>query len=100
MNRPVRVMRQLGECVVGDFVAVEIDGRVLEGVIQFIARAPQGGFLLTFAAEAGTWEIYAVNGACSIVSHMGAEPELPSWSFETTATVADTCTGRRFVRQG
>ncbi|MBX3475474.1 MAG: hypothetical protein KF754_13935 [Planctomycetes bacterium] len=96
MSNRVRVLRRLGDCVVGDFVAVEIDGQLLEGVIQFMARAPQGGFLLTFAAEAGTWELYAVNGTCSVVSHISADA--PQWCFETTALVADTASGRRFSR--
>jgi hypothetical protein len=97
MSNRVRVMRQLGDCEVGDFLAAEIDGQLVEGSVQFIARAPQGGFLLTFAAEAGTWELYAVNGTCSVVSHMASDPA--PWAIETTATVADTCTGRRFARQ-
>lgn len=99
MSHRVRVMRSLGDCVVGDPVALELDGRVVEGVIQFLARPPQGGFLLTFAAEAGTWEICAVNGTCSIVSQLAAEIGSPCPDMEPAATVADTRTGRRFQRQ-
>jgi hypothetical protein len=96
MQTRVRVMRRLGDCAVGDVLALELDGRVFEGVIRFIARAPQGGFLLTVTAETGTWELYAVHGACRVVSQLAHEPHEAAWHFETTATVADSRTGRRF----
>lgn len=95
MNRTVRVLRQLGDCRVGDVVAVELDGVVVEGVIQFLARAPQGGWILTFAAEGGTWEIFARNGECSVVSQIANDAAL--WTFEGVRTVADSATGRRFA---
>lgn len=96
MNIPVRVLKPLGQCAVGDFLAVEIDGRVFEGTIQFLARAPRGGWILTFCADAGTWEIFAQDGNCTVVSHITADYETPQWVFESARTVADTRTGRRF----
>jgi hypothetical protein len=80
---------------VGDVVAVEFDGSVVEGVIQFLARAPQGGWILTFAADCGTWEIFAQGGECSVVSQIANDAAL--WTFESVRTVADTVTGRRFA---
>ncbi|MBK9974246.1 MAG: hypothetical protein IPP14_05685 [Planctomycetes bacterium] len=97
MNIPVVVLRPLGECAVGDFLAVEIDGQVFEGTIQFLARAPRGGWILTFCAEAGTWEIFACDGHCTVVSQIVAEEAALQWTFESARTVADTGTGRRLL---
>lgn len=94
MNDTVRVLRPLGECSVGELLAVQIGGSMIEGVIQFLARAPQGGWILTFASERGTWEIYAAGGECSLVSQITPE----HWEIEGTSTVADTTTGGRARR--
>lgn len=95
MNTRVHILKPLGECVVGELLAVQIDGLIVEGTVQLVARAPQGGWILSFAADSGFWEIFARDGECSVVSHLLADPD-DLWQFESARVVADTRTGLRF----
>ncbi len=93
----VRILRPPGECNVGEFLAVELDGRYIEGRITFLARTPTGGWIVTFDGESATWEVYCANGVCTLVSRLVEE----QWTFEPTLRpVADTRTGRRFSLSG
>jgi hypothetical protein len=97
MGTNFRILRPLGTCEVGDYLAVEIDGRLIEGQITFLARTPAGGWMVTLDAEGATFEVYCANHACTLVSQIAEEA---AWTFEqleAARPVVDTQTGRRLT---
>ncbi|MEZ5992876.1 MAG: hypothetical protein R3E76_11040 [Planctomycetota bacterium] len=95
-----RILKALGTCSVGEFLAVEHDGRLIEGQITFLARTPAGGWMVTLDANGSTYEVYCSRGVCTLVSQVAEEA---AWTFEeleTARPVADTRTGRRFTASG
>ena len=96
----IRILRSLGSCNAGDHLAVEIDGRLIEGQITFLARTPTGGWMVTLEPDGETYEVYCANGNCTLVSQVAEEA---AWTFEqleAARKVADTQTGRRFTATG
>lgn len=95
-----RILKALGKCSVGEFLAIEHEGRLIEGNITFLARTPTGGWMVALEAEGTTYEVYCANGQCTLVSQVAEEA---AWTFEeleTARQVADTRTGRRFTAGG
>lgn len=95
-----RILRLLGTCAVGDRLAVENDGRIIEGQITFLARTPAGGWMVTLDAEGATYEVYCSNGHCTLVSQLASDANWTFEQLETSRQVADTQTGRRFTATG
>jgi hypothetical protein len=97
MGERIRILRPLGQCSVGDYLVVELDGAFLEGQITFLSRTPTGGWIVTFESNTATYEVYCANGVCTLVSRIAEE----QWTFEPNARpVADTRTGRRLTLSG
>lgn len=46
MGANFRILKALGSCSTGEFLAVEIDGRLIEGQITFLSRTPTGGWMV------------------------------------------------------
>jgi hypothetical protein len=100
MTGVFRILRPLGQCSAGDRLAIETEGRIVEGQITFLARTPAGGWMVTLDAEGATYEVYCSNGHCTLVSQLAEDS---GWTFEQlefARQVADTRTGRRFTATG
>ena len=100
MGANFRILRSLGSCNAGDHLAVEIDGRLIEGQITFLARTPTGGWMVALEADGATYEVYCANGNCTLVSQVAEEA---AWTFEQlelSRQVVDSRTGRRFTATG
>jgi hypothetical protein len=100
MSGAIRILRPVGTCSVGDFLAVEFDGRLVEGQITFLARTPTGGWMVTLEAEGAAFEVFCTNGHCTLVHQIASDS---GWTFEqleTARKVADTRTGARFTATG
>ena len=97
MGGNFRILKALGDCRLGEYLAVELDGRVFEGQITFLSRTPAGGWMVTLDVQGRTFEVYCARGVCTLVSQLAEEA---SWTFEeleTARQVVDTRTGRRFT---
>ena len=95
-----RILRKLGQCRVGDRLAVENNGRIIEGLITFLARTPAGGWMVTLDAEGATYEVYCANGSCTLVSQIASDAYWTFEQLEYSRQVVDTQTGRRFTATG
>jgi len=100
MDANFRILKSLGSCSTGEHLAVEIDGRLIEGLITFLSRTPTGGWMVALEADGATYEVYCANGECTLVSHVAEEA---AWTFEQlelARQVVDSRTGRRFTATG
>lgn len=100
MGANFRILKSLGSCSAGDYLAVEVDGSLIEGQITFLARTPTGGWMVALEAEGATYEVYCANGSCTLVSQVAEEA---AWTFEQlelSRQVVDSRTGRRFTATG